>query len=145
MTKTSTTKNYNKMKQMQQKQGSNDRVEPSKTNENISTEPPTNITKAANLFPPKTVTSILSAIKGNDGPSQMKSKPNESASSDPNKGGQTNATKKSSIPRPVTSANSFSSKGKIVSNVGVARTASNASTGKYQSVLTPRVAPGNDY
>ena len=134
-----------KMKQMQQKQGSNDLGEPRKTNENISTEPPTNITKAANLFPPKTVTSILSAIKGNDGPSQMKSKTNESAPSDLNKGGQTNATKKSSIPRPVTSANSFSSKDKIVSNVGVARTASNASTSKYQSVLTTRVAPGNDY
>ena len=130
---------------MQQKQGSNDLVEPCKTNENISTEQPTNITKAANLFPPKTVTSILSAIKGNDGPSQMKSKTNESAPSDLNKGGQTNATKKSSIPRPVTSANSFSSKDKIVSNVGVARTASNASTSKYQSVLTPRVAAGNDY
>ena len=74
----------------------------------------------------------------------MKLKPNESAPSDPNKGAQTNATKKSSIPRPVTSANSFSSKDKIVSNAGVARTASNASTSKYQSVLTPRVVPGND-
>ena len=44
-----------KMKQLQQKQGSNDQVEPRKTNENISTEAPTNITKAANIFPPKTV------------------------------------------------------------------------------------------
>ena len=78
-----------------------------------------------------TVTSILSGTQGTENAFQPRARHNDENGSKVSPSGQTNQTKRSSIPRPVASSSSFSSVNKNSSPVLVTRTASNSSAGRY--------------
>ena len=77
---------------------------------------------------PRTVASILSNIKASDTAVESRQNDSQSKISPP---GQ---LKKSNIPRPVTSSNSFSSGNQNGPTTSVSRTASNASASRYSGL-----------